>query len=101
MAQLTLATTNAADPISLAAVVEHLRTNGHDARAAAEEPASADAPKAELVVRVLSDEDGAGLARAAQHVLLAIRDATGEFPSRIAFYDLAGRLLNDTDQSLR
>src|SRR4051794_2912376 len=101
MAQLTLARTESAQPAALDAVVDQLRSHGHDAAVGAEEPPPADAPKAQLVVRFLSDEDGAGIARAAKHILLALRDETGTFPERIALYDHTGRLLNDTDSSIR
>jgi hypothetical protein len=100
MAQLTFARTESAHPIALDAVVEQLRLRGYDARVGADEPPS-DAPNAQLIVRFLSDEDGAGLAGAGRHIWLAVRDATGAFPERVALYDHTGRLLNDTDTSIK
>src|SRR3954447_9432089 len=101
MAQLTLARTESADPIALDAVVEQLRLRGYDARAGADEPPPSDAPNAQLIVRFLSDEDGAGLARAGKHIWLTVRDVTGAFPERVALYDHTGRLLNDTETSIK
>lgn len=100
MTKLTLAATDLGDPTGLDAAVEALRSKGYDASVSAPESADSHAPKAELVLRFLSDEDGAGLARSSKHVLLALRDATGDFPERLAVYDHTGRLPNDTDQSL-
>jgi hypothetical protein len=100
MAKLTLARTDIGEPDALDAVVEALRSRGYDATVSAKEPADSRAPRAELVLRFVSEEDGAGLARTAKHVFLAFRDATGDFPQRIAFYDHTGHLLNDTDGSL-
>jgi hypothetical protein len=101
MRHLTLARTESADPIALDAVVEQLRLRGYEACVEADEPPPGDAPNAQLIVRFLSDEDGAGLARAGKHIWLAVRDATGAFPERVALYDHTGRLLNDTDAGIK
>jgi hypothetical protein len=99
MAMVSIAATAAGYDNVLDAAARALGRKGHDVSVA---PLDSDArlAKAQFVVRFQSDEDGAGLARTAKHVLLALRDVTGEFPERMAFYDHTGTPLIEPGQKL-
>jgi hypothetical protein len=100
MVVISIAATEGGDDAQFGAIAGTLVGDGHDASVGPPESADARAPGAQFVARFKSEEDGAGLARAAKHLFLAWRRTAGEFPERIAFYDHSGRLLNDADSSL-